>query len=36
MSTGPLIDFTINGKMPGDDVTLPAGGGTVDVAGWVK
>jgi TolB protein len=36
MSTGPLIGLTINGKMPGDEVALPAAGGTVTVAGWVK
>jgi TolB protein len=36
MSTGPLISLSVNGKMPGDDVGLPAVGGTVDVTGWVK
>jgi TolB protein len=36
MSTGPLVGFTINGRMAGEDVALPATGGTVEVAGWVK
>jgi hypothetical protein len=36
MSTGPLIGLTVNGKLPGDEVLLPAEGGTVDLAGWVK
>lgn len=36
MSTGPLVGLTINRKMPGDDVPLPAAGGIVDVGGWVK
>ena len=36
MSTGPLVSLTVNGKMPGEDVALPAAGGTVDVTGWVK
>jgi TolB protein len=36
MSTGPLIGLTVNGRMPGEDVALPAAGGTVSVAGWVK
>ena len=30
MSTGPLIGLTVNGKMPGDEMTLPPAGGTVD------
>jgi TolB protein len=36
MSTGPLISLTVNGKMPGEDVLLPAGGGSVDVTGWAQ
>jgi len=36
MSTGPLVGLTVNGRMPGDEVTLPAAGGTVQVSGWVK
>jgi len=34
-STGPLIDFRINGKIPGDVIHLPASGGTVKVEGSV-
>jgi TolB protein len=36
MSTGPLLGLTIDGKLPGEDVTLPASGGTVTIGGWVK
>jgi TolB protein len=36
MSTGPLVGLTINGRMPGDEVVLPAAGGTLEVSGWVK
>jgi hypothetical protein len=31
VSTGPLVELVINGRMPGDEVTLPAGGGTLDL-----
>ncbi len=36
MSTGPLLGLTVNGRIPGEEAQLPASGGTVDVAGWVK
>jgi len=36
VSTGPLVQLTINGRMPGDAISLPAGGGTVDVVAWVR
>jgi TolB protein len=36
VTTGPLIDFTVNGKMPGDDVRLPAGGGTIRIEARVQ
>ncbi len=36
VSTGPLLDFTVNGMIPGDEVQLPAAGGTVDVSLWVR
>ena len=36
MSTGPLVGLTINGRMPGDEMPLPAAGGTIEIAGWVK
>ncbi|MEX0600997.1 MAG: CehA/McbA family metallohydrolase, partial [Rhodothermales bacterium] len=35
VSTGPLLEFTVDGAMPGGGVALPAGGGEVDVAGRV-
>jgi hypothetical protein len=31
VTTGPLIEFTVNRAMPGDEVTLPAAGGSVEV-----
>lgn len=34
-STGPLIEFRINGRMPGESVRLPAAGGTVSVEGTI-
>jgi hypothetical protein len=30
------VELTVNGRLPGDDVTLPAGGGDVEVAGRVQ
>lgn len=30
-STGPLLDLTVEGAMPGDEITLPSGGGTLHV-----
>ena len=34
-SAGPLLDFRINGHLPGDSLRLPAVGGTVTVEGTV-
>ncbi len=31
-TTGPLIDFTVEGRVPGDEISLPPGGGTLHVA----
>ena len=31
VTTGPLVLLTVNGRMPGDEVKLPAAGGDVDV-----
>lgn len=31
VSTGPLVEVTVDGEMPGGEVQLPASGGTVDV-----
>ncbi len=36
VTNGPLVELTVNGKLPGETVTLPAGGGTVDVAARVR
>ena len=36
VSSGPLLELTVDGGMPGDQVSLPAGGGTVEVAGQVR
>lgn len=34
-STGPLIDFRINGLLPGDSLKLPPAGGTISAEGAV-
>ncbi|MGH9347290.1 MAG: CehA/McbA family metallohydrolase [Vicinamibacterales bacterium] len=36
VSTGPLVELTVNGRMAGEDVALPAGGGEVEVEGRVR
>jgi TolB protein len=36
VSTGPLVDLTVNGGMPGDDVKVPAGGADVEVVARVR
>lgn len=36
VSTGPLVELTVNGQLPGGEVALPAGGGEVVVAGRVR
>ncbi|HEY0685733.1 MAG TPA: CehA/McbA family metallohydrolase [Steroidobacter sp.] len=36
VSTGPLVDLTVNGRMPGEDVRLPAVGGEVSVEARVQ
>jgi hypothetical protein len=35
-TTGPLLDFRIDGKIPGDILRLPAGGGTITLEGSVS
>lgn len=32
VSTGPLVEMTVDGKMPGEEVNLEAGGGEVDIS----
>ena len=36
VSTGPLVELTVNGMMPGEEVRLAAGGGEVEVSGRVQ
>ena len=35
-SSGPLLDLKINGKLPGEEIRLPAGGGTIRVQASAK
>jgi len=35
VSSGPLVELTIDGQMPGAQITLPSEGGTVEVVGRV-
>ncbi len=35
-TNGPLLTFTVNGAMPGEDVRLPQNGGTVTLKGEVQ
>ncbi len=36
VTTGPLVELTVNGALPGDEVTLPAGGGPVNIEARVR
>lgn len=36
VTTGPLVQLTVNGALPGGSVPLPPAGGTVDVAAVVR
>jgi len=36
VSTGPLVELTVNGAIPGETVSLPAGGGSLEVRGRVR
>lgn len=36
VSTGPLVEMTVNGRMPGDTIDLPAAGGTVEIEAHVR
>jgi len=35
-TTGPLLDLKVNGKIPGDEIKLPAAGGTVTIQASVQ
>ena len=34
VTNGPLVGLTVNGRGPGEEIALPAGGGTVEISGW--
>ncbi|MGQ0735453.1 MAG: CehA/McbA family metallohydrolase [Acidobacteriota bacterium] len=36
VSTGPLVEMTVNGRLPGDDIALPAAGGDVTISARVR
>jgi TolB protein len=36
VSTGPIVELTVNGRIPGESVALPASGGDVEVAARVR
>jgi hypothetical protein len=36
VSTGPMVELTINGRLPGETVALAAGGGDVEIAARVR
>jgi TolB protein len=36
VSTGPLVEMTIDGHMPGETIDLPVGGGEVELSVWVR
>ena len=36
VSSGPLVELTIDGRVPGEQVVLPAGGGSVEISGRVR
>jgi hypothetical protein len=35
-TTGPLLEFRVNGKLPGDVIHLPPGGGNLELQGMVR
>ena len=35
-TSGPLIGLSVEGRVPGDELRLPAGGGTVAVQAWAR
>ena len=36
VSCGPVLDFRVAGRIPGDDVQLPESGGDVEWSAWVR
>jgi hypothetical protein len=35
-TNGPLIGFSVDGHLPGDQIALPDGGGEVEYKGWLR
>ena len=35
-TSGPLIDLMVEGRFPGDEIQLPADGGTLEVEAWIQ
>ena len=36
VSTGPIVELTVNGRMPGETVSLPPSGADVEIAARVR
>ena len=36
VSCGPLLDFRVGGRLPGDEIRLPQSGGEVEWSAWVR
>jgi hypothetical protein len=36
VTSGPMVELKVNGSIPGEEIRLPAGGGTVEVEGYVR
>ena len=36
VSTGPMVELTVNGRMPGETIALPASGGDVEIVARVR
>jgi hypothetical protein len=35
-TSGPILGFRVEGRSPGEDIQLPAGGGTLEVEAWAQ
>ena len=36
VSCGPLLDFRVGGRLPGDEIRLPQSGGEVEWSAWIR
>ncbi len=36
VSCGPLLDFRVDGRLPGDEIRLPDAGGEVEWSAWIR